>query len=34
MTKNIVGNNGRVGQWGISYPGFYTSAGVIDSHPA
>ncbi|WMW80450.1 CocE/NonD family hydrolase [Undibacterium cyanobacteriorum] len=34
MIKNIAGNNGRVGQWGISYPGFYTSAGVIDSHPA
>jgi len=27
-------NNGKVGQWGISYPGFYTAAGMIDSHPA
>ena len=27
-------HNGKVGQWGISYPGFYTSAGAIDSHPA
>ncbi|HJW34119.1 MAG TPA: CocE/NonD family hydrolase [Holophagaceae bacterium] len=26
--------NGRVGQWGISYPGFYTAAGMIDAHPA
>lgn len=34
LTKNVAHNNGRVGQWGISYPGFYTSAGVIDSHPA
>lgn len=34
LVKNIEGNNGRVGQWGISYPGFYTSAGCIDSHPA
>lgn len=34
LTKSIPGNNGRVGQWGISYPGFYTSAGAIDSHPA
>jgi putative CocE/NonD family hydrolase len=34
LVKNIPRNNGRVGQWGISYPGFYTSAGVIDSHPA
>jgi uncharacterized protein len=23
-----------VGIWGISYPGFYTSASMIDSHPA
>ncbi len=34
MLKNISSNNGKVGQWGISYPGFYTSAGAIDSHPA
>jgi hypothetical protein len=34
LVKNVPGNNGRVGQWGISYPGFYTSAGAIDSHPA
>ncbi len=34
MLKNIPNNNGRVGMWGISYPGFYTSAGAIDSHPA
>jgi putative CocE/NonD family hydrolase len=34
LLKNIVGHNGKVGQWGISYPGFYTSAGAIDSHPA
>ncbi len=32
--SNVPDNNGRVGQWGISYPGFYTSAGAIDSHPA
>ncbi|HEU4796634.1 MAG TPA: CocE/NonD family hydrolase, partial [Pyrinomonadaceae bacterium] len=24
----------RVGMWGISYPGFYTSMGIIDAHPA
>ncbi len=29
-----VPNNGKVGMWGISYPGFYTAAGVIDAHPA
>jgi uncharacterized protein len=34
LLKNITGNNGKVGIWGISYPGFYTSASVIDSHPA
>ncbi len=25
---------GRVGQWGISYPGFYSAASMIDAHPA
>ncbi len=34
LLRNIRGHNGRVGQWGISYPGFYASAGMIDSHPA
>jgi hypothetical protein len=34
LVKNVPYNNGRVGQWGVSYPGFYTSMGVIDSHPA
>ena len=34
LVKNIRGNNGRVGIAGISYPGFYTAAGIIDSHPA
>ncbi len=34
MIKHLAANNGKVGQWGISYPGFYTSAGAIDSHPA
>ena len=27
-------NNGRVGLYGISYPGFYAAAGMIDAHPA
>jgi putative CocE/NonD family hydrolase len=30
----VANNNGKVGIWGISYPGFYTSASIIDSHPA
>lgn len=34
LVKNISNNNGRVGTWGISYPGFYTAAGMIDAHPA
>ncbi|MFZ6693649.1 CocE/NonD family hydrolase [Undibacterium sp. SXout20W] len=34
LLKNISGNNGKVGIWGVSYPGFYTSASIIDSHPA
>ncbi len=34
LVKNIPFNNGRVGQTGISYPGFYTTAGSIDAHPA
>ncbi|MFY0628493.1 MAG: CocE/NonD family hydrolase [Reichenbachiella sp.] len=34
LIENVDGNNGKVGQWGISYPGFYTVAGMINSHPA
>ena len=34
LLKHISNNNGKVGIWGISYPGFYTSASMIDSHPA
>ena len=34
LLKNIPNNNGKVGIYGISYPGFYTAASIIDSHPA
>jgi putative CocE/NonD family hydrolase len=34
LIKNVRNNNGKVGMWGISYPGFYVSAGMIDAHPA
>lgn len=34
LLKHVEHNNGKVGIWGISYPGFYTSASIIDSHPA
>ena len=34
LIKNIQPNNGRVGMYGISYPGFYTAAAIPDAHPA
>ena len=34
LLKTVKGHNGRVGQSGISYPGFNTAAGMIDAHPA
>jgi|SRR5690554_589915 len=34
LIKNIPNNNGKVGIWGISYPGFYASMAGIDAHPA
>lgn len=34
LVKNISNNNGKVGQYGTSYPGFYTAAGTISEHPA
>lgn len=34
LIAKVSGNNGKVGMMGTSYPGFYTSAGAIDSHPA
>lgn len=34
LTKNLPSNNGKVGMYGISYPGFYATAALIDSHPA
>jgi putative CocE/NonD family hydrolase len=34
LVKCVPNNNGRVGVWGISYPGFYAGAAGIHSHPA
>ena len=34
LLKNVRNNNGRVGMWGISYPGFYTAAALPEHHPA
>ena len=33
LLKNTK-NNGKVGQWGISFPGYYSSAGLPNAHPA
>ncbi len=34
LIKNVENNNGNVGTWGISYPGFYATYSAIDAHPA
>lgn len=34
LVKNVENNNGNVGTWGISYPGFYSTYSTIDAHPA
>jgi len=34
LVKNVPNNNGKVGIWGISYPGFYAAMAAIDAHPA
>ncbi|MAM28413.1 MAG: X-Pro dipeptidyl-peptidase [Flavobacteriaceae bacterium] len=34
LVKNVPNNNGNVGTWGISYPGFYATYSLLDAHPA
>ncbi len=34
LVKNLPHTNGKVGIYGTSYPGFYTTASCIDPHPA
>ena len=34
LINNVENNNGRVGTWGISYPGHYATTSTIDAHPA
>ncbi|MBI1341748.1 MAG: CocE/NonD family hydrolase [Terrimonas sp.] len=34
LVKNLPYNNGRVGSFGISYPGFYTTMTAASNHPA
>ena len=34
LIKNIPHNSGKVGAWGISYPGFFTTTCLLSRHPA
>lgn len=34
LVKNIQNNNGKVGVFGISYPGFYSTMAAASNHPA
>ena len=34
MVKNIANNNGNVGVFGTSYPGFYSTQAALSGHPA
>ncbi len=34
LLENVDNHNGNVGIFGISYPGFYSAASIIDTHPA
>ncbi|ULQ51066.1 CocE/NonD family hydrolase [Flavihumibacter fluvii] len=34
LVKNLVSNNGKVGIYGISYPGWLALVGSVDPHPA
>ncbi len=34
LVKNVKNNNGKAGQYGTSYPGFYTAVGTLANHPA
>jgi len=34
LVKNVAHNNGKVGVFGISYPGFYSTMTLINAHPA
>ncbi|MEI6409334.1 MAG: CocE/NonD family hydrolase [Bacteroidota bacterium] len=34
LVKNMPGNNGKVGVFGISYPGFYSTMAILANHPA
>jgi putative CocE/NonD family hydrolase len=34
LLENVKNNNGKVGIWGVSYPGFYATMGALSHHSA
>lgn len=34
LIKNLENNNGKVGVFGVSYPGFYSTMAALSNHPA
>ena len=34
LVKNVKPNNGRVGMWGVSYPGFAAAVALVHPHPS
>jgi uncharacterized protein len=34
LVKNVPYNSGKIGQYGVSYPGYFTSMGALSRHPA
>ncbi|MGH6614209.1 CocE/NonD family hydrolase [Sphingomonas sp.] len=34
LVKRVEGNNGKVGMWGVSYPGFAAAVALAKPHPA
>lgn len=34
LVKNLPANNGRVGMWGVSYPGYAAAVALAKPHPA
>lgn len=34
LLQHATGNNGKVGVYGISYPGFYSTMAILAAHPA
>ncbi len=34
LVKHVAQNNGKVGMWGVSYPGFAAAVALVNPHPA